>query len=153
MLYIIWAIIFVAAFLYFVYVVIIGGTLVKQKLGVIAAVVFVGGLLSFAGNSNHNSKNQQTTQINGIEKWTFANEDTLEKGILLVNWISVDSNIFNKYRFMYTCGLEKQTHKYIAVSANVTTIGWQLEQHWTLTALSYKLQVITNTLNIILMVR
>lgn len=129
MLYLIWAVINIAAYVYFIYVLIISGKLVRQKLGVLAACVFVLGLLSFMNGSDKNSRSKNNT-ADTVQKWKQYQSDSLDKNMNMTNWIKVDSNWISSYSLFYTHGKIKGSNQRIPLEASSTMSGLSLGTQW-----------------------
>lgn len=57
--YLLWSILNIGLFLFFIIICFKATKLIREKLGLIATIVFVFGLLSFVGNSNNHNDNKE----------------------------------------------------------------------------------------------
>jgi hypothetical protein len=129
MLYLFWALLNTAAYIYFIYLLIISGKLVRQKLGTLAACVFVLGLFSFMGVT-HDSDNNVKPGTNEVKKWEFQSSDSLDKNTHASNWISIQNNTINNYNLFYTHAYTKGTTRHVPISASTSTSGWSIGTRW-----------------------
>lgn len=129
MLYLIWAIINIAAYIYFFKVLIISGKLVRQKLGVLAACIFVLGLFSFIGVS-HDKEDSLKPGTNDYKMWKLYTDDDRDKNMDMSNWIDLDSNWISHYTLFYKHGLDKGTHQRIPLEANSIMSGMAIGTRW-----------------------
>ena len=78
MLYLLWSLLNIALFLYFIIICFKATKLLREKVGLLASIIFVAGSLSFIGQSNIDNDNKEPNS-NQIRTWKFHSADTLNK--------------------------------------------------------------------------
>ena len=134
MLYLLWSLLNIGLFLFFIMICFKATKFIREKIGLLASIVFVFGLLSFVGKSNED-KNYHKTNSSKIKTWSFISEDilTANEGYFLN--ISLEKTIMSKYELGIRYGKEKQTKANIPISAFSTTSGIVSGSEWTPTTI------------------
>ena len=123
MLYLIWGLLNLGLVIYFLVICFKATKLVKEKIGLFAAVFFVLGLLSFLGQPAKDSYNKgaNSTKINS---WVFASEDSLNRDATYFVQINLEDNWISKKDLGVKYGTDKQGLANIPISAYSTTTGF-----------------------------
>lgn len=129
MLYLIWAVINIIAYVYFIYVLIISGKLVRQKLGLLAACVFVLGLFSFVGVTHDEDSNIEPG-TNRYKSWKLYTGNDTEKDMNMWNDITIGSNMISKYTLSYTHGRIKGSTMRVPIEASSAMAGTEIGTRW-----------------------
>lgn len=95
MLYLLWGLLNVGLFLCFIVICFRATKLIRQNFGLLAAVVFVFGLLSFIGSSNNN--NNKEPDSNQIKTWKFTQDDSLSLYSSSSVFIDLEKTLTSKY--------------------------------------------------------
>lgn len=77
MLYLLWSLLNIGAFLFFMFVCVRATRLLRDQLGLLTSVVFILGLLSFISRSD-NPKDNQLTRSEPLETWVSPMKDSLD---------------------------------------------------------------------------
>lgn len=123
MLHLLWVLLNLGLFLFFLGICFRATKLIRENLGLLASIVFVFGLLSFAGSSGH--KNDVTGKINNqVEKWTFASDKEILTGTWNYKLTDIDKTILSTVDLGIAYGREKNSDKLIPIEATSTTSGF-----------------------------
>lgn len=128
MLHIIWALITLASFGYFLYVVIIGGKAVREKLGGFALIIFVLGLFSFNAHHKNNNVDPVTHEI---KKWHFTPVDSTDGKTQITSSIAYYKTLMSTYYIDVEYATDKHTGLNVPINAYATMSGTQLGTDWT----------------------
>lgn len=120
MLYLLWGLLNLFLFVYFIAICFNATKLLKEKLGMLAAIVFVLGLLSFNTSSNNKSTEFKT--------WKFVSEDNagLNANSSLIAELS--NNLISKYELEISYKNDGQIN--IPISASSATNGFTCGTIW-----------------------
>jgi len=103
--------------------------LVKEKIGLFAAVFFVLGLLSVLGQPAKDSYNKGANS-NEINSWFFASEDSLSRYATYFVQIILEDNWISKKNLGVKYGTDKQGLTNIPISAYSTITGFTSGTIW-----------------------
>jgi hypothetical protein len=118
MLYLLWGLLNLFLFVYFIAICFKATKFLRQKLGMLAAMVFVLGLLSFTTSSNNKSTEFKT--------WKFVSADSINTNSFLI--AELNNNLISKYELGIS--YEKDGLINIPVSASSTTNGFICGTNW-----------------------
>lgn len=121
MMYLIWGLLNLGIVTYFLVICFKATKLVKEKIGLFAAVFFVLGLLSFPG---------QQANSNKINSYIFASEDSLNHDATFFVTINLENNWISKNDLEIKYGKDKQGQMNIPISAYSTTNGFISGTNW-----------------------
>lgn len=121
MLYLIWGILNIALLIYFLTICFNAIKLVRQKMGLLAAIVFVIGLLSFCRSSDDNNKKEKS--------WNFSSSDSLVQSTEQSLDVPLEKTIISKYqlKIIYT---RNQQNINVPQSAFLVTNGFICGTNW-----------------------
>lgn len=134
MLYLFWALLNLALFLFFIFTCLKATKLLREKFGIFASIVFVFGLLSFVGNPDNNNDNKSPGS-NQLNTWNFYSPNSLnpldslranETSFFSVN---VDKNIISKNDLIISYNRDQQGLN-SPVSASFATSGLMMGTYW-----------------------
>lgn len=120
MLHLLWNLFSLGVFVFFVVICFRATKFVYGKMGLFSSVIFVLGLLSFSGNSNHKGGNQGT---NSNRVWKFASEDSLGTNMNSTLNIDLEKTWVSKYYLYISYGKDKQGQTNIPINAFSATTG------------------------------
>ena len=129
MVYLLWVIINIGLFLFFIVICFRATSLLKEKFGLIAAIIFVFGLLSFMSNP-HDDKFNEEPNGNQIRTWKFTPEDSVDKHATFLINIDLEKTLISKYELSIIYGKDKQGQLNIPISANAKTLGFVSGTNW-----------------------
>ncbi len=119
MLYIIWAIVNIAIFIFFVFICFRATRLIRERLGLLAAVIFVLGLLSFAARPAYDEDDNKEPGKNEI-KWRFASEDSFRNTYAVR--VELKKSLIAKYMLFIKYGKDSQNIN-IPINADANVEG------------------------------
>lgn len=130
MIYLIWGILNFVLFIFFITICFKATKLIRRKIGLFAAFIFVVGLLSYIGNSNSNDYNKEPNS-NQIKTWKFASENGLNKiGTYSVD-VVLEKTLISEYNLGISYSKEKKgENKYFPISAYSSTSGISCGTLW-----------------------
>jgi hypothetical protein len=128
MLYLLWGILNIGIFIYFIIICFRATKLIREKIGLLAAVFFAIGLLSFitAGNNRDNRE----PNSNQVKTWNFFPEDNIEKNTATSITVPIDETLVSTYNLDIIYGKHKQEQFNLPVSANSSVTGWTSGTNW-----------------------
>jgi hypothetical protein len=118
MLYLLWGLLNLFLFVYFIAICFKATKLLREKLGMLAAMFFVLGLLSFTASSNNKSTEFKT--------WKFVSADSINTNSFLI--AELNNNLISKYELEVSYKKEGQIN--IPVSAYSSTTGFICGTNW-----------------------
>ncbi len=139
MTHLLWGLLNIALFLFFIFICFRGTKLIREKLGLLASLVFVFGLLSFIGKPNIPNYGANT---NSIKNWQLNTEDNLTKNSTNGIDVSLEKTLISKYDLTVIYGEDKETKLNVPIKAYSTTTGFISGINWVPTSI-----VVTNTEN------
>ncbi|WP_138992143.1 hypothetical protein [Larkinella sp. C7] len=128
MLYLIWTLLNVALTVYFIVLCFQAARLLKERVGLYAAVIFTFGLLSIAANSGKKrvgfSKNQD------VKKRTYVPRDSIIPGSLKFAHARIDKTWISRIELTVSYGVKKSSNQPVPVEANSVWWGSITGYHW-----------------------
>jgi hypothetical protein len=124
MLYLIWGLLNLGLVIYFLVISFKATKLVKEKIGLFAAVFFVLGLISFLGQPATDSHNKKSIS------WDFASEDSLNRDATSFAQIVLEDNWISKKNLLVKYGTDKQGLINIPISAYSSKTGFTSGTIW-----------------------
>ncbi|MBN9296965.1 MAG: hypothetical protein J0I41_08130 [Filimonas sp.] len=122
-----WALVNISLFLFFVVICFKAVRLIRINLGKAATIVFVIGMFSFM---NQDSNKETTTNDGKI--WSFASaNDSLYKGTINSLSTSIENTMINERTLMLNYTQDKETKRYIPLSASISMSGLISGCEWT----------------------
>ena len=127
MFYLFWAFLNIALGLFFLFVCIKATKLIRQKLGIVGAIVFVFVLVSFACAPR--SKTDKDLKTGNVKNWKFQSSDSLWKIshdfiVLDKNWLS-EINLYFQYGENKNTGLKVPTMAYSDMPGFIGGYNWK----------------------------
>ncbi len=129
MLYLLWGLLNIGLFLFFIVTCFKATKLIRAKMGLLASVIFVFGLLSFIGKSNSNNDNLEPNS-NHIKTWKFVPGDSLKSNESYLQNIELEKTIISKYDLGIEYGKDLQGQLNIPISAYSSTTGFVSGTNW-----------------------
>jgi len=123
MIYLIWGLINIALIVYFLVICFKATKLVKQKIGLFAAVFFVLGLLSLLGKPTKDSYSSGFNS-NKMNSWNFASEDSLNLNPIFSLNVELEENWISKKFLRIRYGKHIQSQINIPINAYTFTTGY-----------------------------
>ena len=137
MIYLIWGIFNLGLFFYFIYICFKVPKLIKEKIGLFAAIFFVLGLLSFISQPK-NEKFGSKLENGQNNEWKFNENDSLEGYSKYVRNITLEKTLISNFTIGIEYGQSKHSKLYIPRSANSSMTGFISGIKWNPTAISVK---------------
>lgn len=128
MLYLLWGIINIALFLFFIVLCFKATRLVRERIGMLAALVFAIGLLSFMASTGNNDNKAHGT--NTIKKWNFTPEDSVEVNFTRHIIVDLDNNPFSTNTLGIRYGKSKNQNSNTPIDAYSVTEGLVSGTSW-----------------------
>ena len=129
MIYILWSLINIGLFIFFIIICFKATKLLREKLGLLTAIIFVFGLLSFIGHSNNENDNR-VPNSNQIRIWTFTSEDSLKNNESYLLKVVLKKTLLSKYSLQIKYGKAVAGYQNIPISASSTTEGFISGTNW-----------------------
>jgi hypothetical protein len=134
MLYLIWTLLNIALAVYFIILCFKAARLLKERIGLYAAVIFTLGLISFVGNSG---KNRGSIGENpNVKKWNFVSRDNVVSGSLQSAHATIDKTWISEIQLMVLHGCDKSSNQTVPVEANSSWSGFVSGYDWEPTIIS-----------------
>ena len=128
MLYLLWSLLNIALFLYFIIICFKATKLLREKVGLLASIIFVAGSLSFIGQSNIDNDNKEPNS-NQIRTWKFHSADTLNKNATFSLDVILEKTLVSKYNLGIKYGKNQEQFN-IPISAYTMTTGFSSGTNW-----------------------
>ncbi len=128
MFYLLWAFINTALAIYFIAICLKATKLIRENFGRFTSIIFVVGLLSFAGCFTN--KDNKGSNSNGSRTWNFASEDTLSKNGCSLLEVKLEDNLISEYNLQIDYGKDKQLKNNIPINAFSSTDGFTCATNW-----------------------
>ena len=128
MLYLIWGLLNISLFLYFLIICFKATGLIREKVGLLASIIFVVGLLSFIGQSNNKNDNKEPNS-NQIKTWKFISEDSINRNSTSSLDIVLEKTLVSKYNFGLKYGKDERQLN-VPISAYSWTTGFVSGTNW-----------------------
>lgn len=134
MLYLLWGILNVGIFICFIIICLRATKFIREKIGLLAAIFFAIGLLSFI--TADNDRDNKEPNSNRVKTWNFSPEDDIEKNTATYITVPIDETLVSTYNLYIKYGKHKQGQFNVPVSANSSVIGWTSGTNWKLVSIS-----------------
>lgn len=129
MLYFLWALLNIGLLIFFIVVCFQATKLIREKIGMVAAVIFVFGLLSFMGGPGSDKDNMEPNS-NQVKTWKFTSSDSIANNPNGLIDIDLEKTSISKYSLGILYEKDKLLKNNIPVSANTETTGFQIGTSW-----------------------
>ncbi|MHB8208982.1 hypothetical protein [Mucilaginibacter sp.] len=116
MLYLIWCLLNVGVFLYFVLICFEAIKIIRERIGVFAAVIFVLGLLSFTNQSNSDDEHMESKSSN-VKTWRFLPQDSLATTQRYSVIVMYEKTFVSNYNLEIGYNLDEKTNAVIPIDA------------------------------------
>jgi hypothetical protein len=127
MLYLIWGILNLAVFVFFLRTCVNATKLVREKIGMLAAIVFVFGLFSFVAHTS-NSNNEHNKNETG--KWKFVSEDSIELNSTNFTRLLLEKSLMTNIDLGIQYGKDKHKNQCVPITAFSGTSGFVSGTTW-----------------------
>jgi hypothetical protein len=114
MLILIWGLLNIALFIYFISICFKATRFIRERMGTLASIIFVLGLLSFSSRSLKNDENKEPN-TNQYKKWKFTPQDSLS-GVSSTD-VRLEKTMVLNYNLSITYGTDKRSNSCIPISA------------------------------------
>jgi hypothetical protein len=126
-LYLLWGLLNIVLFVFFIVTCFKASKFLKEKIGLLAAIVFVFGLLSFVTTSGNDEENLATDK-NERKKWKFATDDKIEINSIQTISVVLERTIMSQYQLGIQYG--KTSDQILPVQAYSLTTGLISGTNW-----------------------
>ncbi len=130
MLHLFWLLLNIAIGIYFLLICFKATKLVREKIGLIATLILVFGLLSFIGNAKHQNDIKEPN-ANQMKTWKFATEDNLNNNDTYLMNIDLEKNSISTYYLAIKYGKTFQNKLNMPISAYSNSEGFGSSTKWT----------------------
>jgi hypothetical protein len=125
-----WGLLNISLFLFFIFICFKATKFIRERINLIAAIIFVFGLLSFIGRSNEYDSNTSINS-NQIQIWKRSLTDTLNlTNISSIN-IDLEETLVSRYQLLVTYGKETGSQINKPISASTSMSGFVSGTSWT----------------------
>lgn len=128
MLHLLWSLLNIGLGIFFISICFRATRLIREHLGLFASIVFVVGLLSFAGNSsiqtNAGGKNNQ------LQTWTFNPKDKLTPSTINYKRFTIDETMTLTISLGIQYGRDSTSTKLVPIEANSSLTGFISGFRW-----------------------
>lgn len=129
MIHLLWGLVNIGVFIFFIAICFKATKLIREKWGFFASVIFVFGLLSFAGNAGNNNDNKEPNS-NHFRTWKFVSEDSLQANESHLLTIDLEKTLVSKYGLGVTYGKDKQGKTNVPINAYSSVTGFVSGINW-----------------------
>jgi hypothetical protein len=129
MLYLLWALLNIGLFLFFIVLCFRATKLLREKTGIVAAIVFVIGLLSFMGNAGADDDNKEP-HSNQVKTWYFTSADSLDRNSTALLQVDFDRTLISKYCILIRYAKDKPLKNEFPISASTWVKGLVSGTSW-----------------------
>jgi hypothetical protein len=129
MTYLLWGLLNIGLFVFFIIICLKATKLIREKIGLFAAIIFVFGLLSFIGHSNKDNENKEPNS-NQIKTWKFVSEDSLKNSDSYLLNIELEKTMISKYDLGIKYSKDKERQSNLPISAYSSTTGFISGTNW-----------------------
>ncbi len=129
MLYLIWALLNTAIFIFFLVTCFRATKLVREKLGMLPVIVFVFGLLSFMSNADSENDNKEPGSSQ-LRTWKFTALDSLDENSTAIINVDLEKTWIVDYQLGIKYGKDKKGISNIPISAYSSANGWVVGTNW-----------------------
>jgi hypothetical protein len=126
MIHLIWGLLNIGLLIYFLTICFNAIKLVRREIGLLAAIVFVIGLLSFCG---HENKTDKEANSNKTKIWTFVSKDSLTQKPTSFLQVELERNLISKYDLEVIYGKDRNNVN-VPISAYTATDGFVIGTNW-----------------------
>jgi hypothetical protein len=127
MLILIWGLLNIALFIYFISICFKATKFIRERMGTLASIVFVLGLLPFSSRSLKNDENKEPN-TNQYKTWKFTLKDSLS-GINSSD-VRLEKTMVSNYNLSITYGTGKRSNSCIPISACSFNTGLIIGTSW-----------------------
>jgi hypothetical protein len=128
MLLLLWGLLNISLFLFFITICFKGTKLIREKLGLLASIIFVFGLLSFMGNTT-NPENQNP-ENNKTRKWEFTPVEKITSNTTQFFTIELEKTLISKYELDILYGQDQASKTIVPINAYSLTSGFVSGTNW-----------------------
>ncbi len=128
MLYLIWGLINLALFVGFIGLCLGATKMVRKRFGIFACILFVFGMLSFAGGTNDDDSGDHGTDK--IKTWNFTSADSASYYVKGVQNTTLEETFTLKYMLGIKYGQHNKTMSAVPMSASSSTTGLVMGTSW-----------------------
>ena len=129
MIYLLWGLLNIGLFIFFIAICFRATKLIREKIGLFAAIIFVFALLSFIGHSNNDNDNKEPNS-NQIKTWKFETKDSINRNATYLLDIDLEKTLVSKYELGIKYGKEKEGTINIPISAYSSITGFISGTTW-----------------------
>jgi hypothetical protein len=127
MIYLFWALLNIALFLYFIFLCLIATKLIREKINITAAIFFVVAFLSYLGSSNTDKDESDSNQK---ARWQFIPPDSIQHQQTGRKDISLEKTWISNYSLSIKYSINQKDNSAIPISAYATTGGFISGTTW-----------------------
>ncbi|GEL12013.1 hypothetical protein FGL01_27520 [Flavobacterium glycines] len=129
MIYLLWGLLNIILFLFFITICFKATRLIREKVGLLASIIFVFGLLSFMGHSNDNNDDDDPNK-NQVKTWNFISKDNIQPNTSYFLNVDLEKTLISKFNLEIICGKNKQNiivpiSAYSLLNGFVSGINWK----------------------------
>ncbi|MES2238918.1 MAG: hypothetical protein V4497_01535 [Bacteroidota bacterium] len=129
MIYLLWGLLNIGIFLFFIIICFKATKLLREKVGLLASIIFVFGILSFVGNSNNDNNNKEPNS-NQVKTWKFVTEESLKNNESYLLDVDLEKTLVSKYFLEIKYGKDKLGKINVPISAYSSTTGFISGINW-----------------------
>lgn len=129
MFYLIWGLINIGLFLFFLFICFQATKLIREKLGLLASLIFVFGLLSFVGHSTNESDNLEPN-TNRVKHWDFNPQDSIVQNTTANIYIDLEKTLISKFNLGVQYGEKKTSKLNVPINAYSYIEGFISGTNW-----------------------
>ena len=128
MVLLVWALLNIGIGVYFLLICFKATKFVRERMGILATVVFVVGIL-FSSQSNNNKENMEPTS-NQIKTWYFSPRDSTGQTKVYSEKIALEKNVASTYYLNIGYKLDKKSNEGIPIWATSNQTGLICGSYW-----------------------
>ncbi len=129
MIYLIWGLLNIGLFIFFIGICLKATKLLKENSGIVAAIIFVFGILSFIVNSNNKTSNKESG-LSQIPTWHFVSEESVDRNTISYTVVEMEKNWMSKNELGISYGKNGKREEIIPISGNSWTSGFISGTNW-----------------------
>lgn len=129
MLYLLWSLLNIGLGIFFITICFRATKLIREHVGLLASIVFVVGLLSFAGNSG-SQNNDTERRSNQIKRWTFTSKDNIPPNTIDYKRFTIDETMTLTISLGIQYGRDSTSMKLLPIEATSTLTGFISGYRW-----------------------
>jgi len=123
LIYILWALLNLAAGFYLFYIWIVAIKLVRHHMGLFPAIILVLGTMTWSCHSNNSPGG-------GLKPWNFSSQDSTIKNSMAFTDANLQKDGIVTYTLFVNYGKDKKTHLNVPVSASASRLGFSGGTEW-----------------------